>query len=120
MFLADTNIFLEILLKRDKKERCKKFLDDNIINLSMTDFSLHSVGVILFRYGKVDVFLKFAEDVALNAKLLSLPIESYHIRARKLLNLFMEMNCGMFKSAYPSLYGECVTCSVVGVDLNGR
>ena len=89
MFLADTNIFLEILLKRDKKERCKKFLDDNIINLSMTDFSLHSVGVILFRYGKVDVFLKFAEDVALNVKLLSLPIESYRevVSASKSFNL---------------------------------
>ena len=56
MFLVDTNVFLEILLKRDKKEDCKKFLDNNIGNLNITDFSLHSIGVILFRYGKEEFF----------------------------------------------------------------
>jgi predicted nucleic acid-binding protein len=50
MFLVDTNIFLEILLTQDKKAICKKFLDKNIGNLHITDFSLHSIGVILFRY----------------------------------------------------------------------
>ena len=29
MFLADTNIFLEILLKQVNKEECKDFLDKN-------------------------------------------------------------------------------------------
>lgn len=45
MFLVDTNIFLEILLGQDKKEDCKKFLNNNIENLNITDFSLHSIGV---------------------------------------------------------------------------
>jgi predicted nucleic acid-binding protein len=27
MFLVDTNVFLEILLKQDKREDCKKFLN---------------------------------------------------------------------------------------------
>jgi len=77
MFLVDTNIFLEILLEREKKESCKKFLDNNIGNLNITDFSLHSIGVILFRYDKEDIFRKFVEDVAPNTKLLSLPIWQY-------------------------------------------
>ena len=42
MFLVDTNIFLEILLGQDKKEDCKRFLNNNIENLNITDFSLHS------------------------------------------------------------------------------
>jgi hypothetical protein len=42
MFLVDTNIFLEILLRQDKKEDCKSFLDNNIENINVTDFSLHS------------------------------------------------------------------------------
>ena len=46
MFLVDTNIFLEILLGQDKKEVCKRFLDKNIGNLNITDFSLHSLGDI--------------------------------------------------------------------------
>jgi len=56
MFLVDTNVFLEILLMQDKNESCKKFLDNNIGNLNLTDFSLYSIGVILFRYGKEDIF----------------------------------------------------------------
>lgn len=89
MFLVDTNVFLEILLGQDKKEGCKKFLDNNIGNINMTDFSLHSVGVILFRYGKEDIFRKFVEDVIPNTKLLSLPMELYRevVNVRKSLNL---------------------------------
>ncbi|MDO9528211.1 MAG: PIN domain-containing protein [Syntrophales bacterium] len=89
MFLADTNIFLEILLGQDKKEECKRFLINNIGNLSITDFSLHSIGVILFRYNKEDSFQKFIEDVMPDTRLLSLPIELYSdvVNVRKSLNL---------------------------------
>ena len=77
MFLVDTNVFLEILLNQDKKEKCKEFLDSNAGNLNITDFSLHSIGVILFKYGKGDIFQKFVEDVLSNIKLLTLPTELY-------------------------------------------
>jgi len=89
MFLVDTNVFLEILLRQDKKESCKKFLDNNIGNLNFTDFSLYSIGVILFRYGKEDIFQKFVEDVMPNVKLLSLPMKLYReiVDVRKSLNL---------------------------------
>lgn len=89
MFLADTNIFLEILLGQDKKEACKTFLIRNIGDLSITDFSLHSIGVILFRYNKEDIFRKFVEDVMPDARLLTLPLELYNdvVNVRKSLNL---------------------------------
>ena len=89
MFLADTNIFLEIFLKQDRDEDCKKFLNDNVGNIHITDFSLHSIGVILFKYDKQNIFQKFVEDVIPNTKLLSLPTELYSevVNARKSLNL---------------------------------
>ena len=89
MFLVDTNIFLEILLGQDKKEDCKSFLNNNIENLNITDFSLHSIGVILFRYGKEGIFQKFVEDVMPDISLLSLPMELYRDLAtdRKDMNL---------------------------------
>ncbi len=89
MFLADTNIFLEILLGQGKKEACKRFLIDNVKNMSMTDFSLHSIGVILFRYNKEDVFQKFVDDVMTDVRLLSLPMEQYRdvVNACKTLDL---------------------------------
>jgi hypothetical protein len=49
----------------------QEVLNDNIGNLSITDFSLHSIGVILFRYSKEEVFRKFVENIMLNIKLLS-------------------------------------------------
>ncbi|MDI6815526.1 MAG: PIN domain-containing protein, partial [Dehalococcoidales bacterium] len=64
-------------------------LDDNVGNTSISDFSLHSIGINLFKDGKEDIFQKFVEDVIPNTKLLSLPMELYKevINARKGLNL---------------------------------
>jgi len=89
MFLVDTNIFLEIILRQDRKKDCMKFLEKNIGNLNITDFSLHSIGVILFRYGKEEIFQKFIEDVIPNTKLFALPMELYRgvVSVRKSLNL---------------------------------
>jgi len=89
MLLVDTNVFLEILLKQDKKEDCKAFLDNNIGNLNITDFSLHSIGVIMFKYGKEEIFRRFVEDIIPNTKLLSLPMELYRevVNVKKILKL---------------------------------
>ena len=95
MFLVDTNVFLEILLRQDKKEDCKSFLDNNIENINVTDFSLHSIGVILFRYGKEEIFQRFVEDVVPNTKLLSLPMELY----REVVNVSKSRNLD-FDDAY--------------------
>ena len=77
MFLVDTNVFLEILLGQAKKEICKRFLDDAAAELHISDFALHSIGVILFRYHKEDVFLGFISDVLPRIAILALPIDSY-------------------------------------------
>jgi len=77
MLLVDTNMFLEILLGQSKKEECKQLLESNIGSLSITDFCLHSIGVILLRYDKRDVFQRFIDDVLPNVRLLSLPTGLY-------------------------------------------
>lgn len=89
MFLVDTNIFLEILLVQDKEEDCKEFLDKNSENIHLTDFSLYSIGIAMFRYEKEDIFGNFVEDVLTTVTLLSLPKGGYGavIKAKKNLNL---------------------------------
>ena len=89
MFLVDTNIFLEIFLDQIKEENCRIFLNNYIGKLNITDFSLHSIGIILFKYNKEDIFQKFIEDIVPNVKLLSLPMEKYIeiINVKKSLNL---------------------------------
>jgi len=89
MFLVDTNIFLEVILSQDKKENCKNFLNKNIGKINITDFSLHSICIILLRYGKEDIFQKFIKDVLPNVKILSLPLELYSeiVSIKRRLNL---------------------------------
>lgn len=77
MYLVDTNIFLEILLKQAKSQKCKYFLDKHLGGLNITDFSLHLIGVILLKQNEDDVFLKFLNDTAPKVKLTSLPKEQY-------------------------------------------
>ena len=78
MYLIDTNVFLEILLSQERRETCKRFLDTNIGSIYITDFSLHSIGVILFRNAKEDIFQKFAEDVISNIEVIGLRKELYN------------------------------------------
>ncbi len=77
MYLADTNIFLEILLKQEKSELCKNFLKNNFESLNISDFTLHSIGVILFRQKEENLFLNFIEDMFSHIDVKSLPKENY-------------------------------------------
>src|SRR4030042_2358341 len=77
MHVIDTNIFLEILLTQEKREICKRFLDANVGTLHISDFSLHSIGVILFRNNKEGIFKKFADDVIPKVEIIGLSKESY-------------------------------------------
>lgn len=87
-YLVDTNVFLEILLDQNKKEICKNFLRSNIENLFISDFSLHSIGLILFKYNRSRQFLTFLEDVLDKLEILSLSKANY----RNIININMEYN----------------------------
>jgi uncharacterized protein len=76
-FLFDTNVFLEILLDQEKKEVCKKLLNDNIGSIFLSDFSLHSIGVILLKQKKGKIFDQFLKDILPHSTILSLPKEKY-------------------------------------------
>ena len=77
MILADTNIFLEILLDQNAKERCKAFLNANKGGLAISDFSFHSIGVILFSKGKHEVFNQFIQAILPYISVYSLSKPSY-------------------------------------------
>jgi hypothetical protein len=65
--LLDTNIFLEIILDQERASEAKKLLlrtDQHDFYLS--DYSLHSVGLLLFRRNQHQMFQEFVQDVILN------------------------------------------------------
>ncbi len=67
MYLVDTNIFLEGLLHQDKADDVRVFLQSIDFNtIFMTDLSLHSIGIILFRLDNFELFISFLEDVVVD------------------------------------------------------
>ncbi|GAB4542451.1 MAG: type II toxin-antitoxin system VapC family toxin [Anaerolineales bacterium] len=65
--LLDANIFLEILLAQENAESAKALLSQSAHHqFFITDYSLHSIGVLLFRMKKRETFSAFIEDVLIN------------------------------------------------------
>ncbi len=77
MYLVDTNIFLEILLDQKRSSDCKYFLEKNYDKIFISDFSLHSIGVILYKYKKKKIFEKFIKDILSEIKISNLPSKAY-------------------------------------------
>ena len=64
VFLIDTNVWLERLLGQDRSSEVGVFLERTPSSaMAMTDFSLHSIGVILGRLKRHDVLGAFVEDL---------------------------------------------------------
>jgi hypothetical protein len=64
MYLLDTNIFLEILLQREKSKASKHlFIANSSTDLFISDFSLHSLGVFLFQRNRHETYVRFVKDI---------------------------------------------------------
>ena len=66
MYLIDTNIFLEVLLDREKREECERFLkkiENGEIFGIVTSFTLHSIAIILEKLGSLEDYKKFLEII---------------------------------------------------------
>ena len=67
-FLLDTNIVLEVILEQANSAEVRTLLsriDEH--EFFVSDYSLHSVGVLLFRLGRHDVFGQFLDDMMVDA-----------------------------------------------------
>jgi len=76
MFLLDTNVWLERFLDRERSGEVKAFLDQTPSErLFITDFALHSIGIVLCRLGKAEAFLKFVRDAFVDGAVSLLRLE---------------------------------------------
>lgn len=67
MYLLDTNILLELLLRRQKYIEVEAFLRQTPReSLKISDFSLYSLGIVLFRRKMHSLFSKIVEDLLIN------------------------------------------------------
>jgi uncharacterized protein len=64
MYLIDTNVWLERLLDQESSDEAGRFLDRTPPeHLYITDFSFHSIGVIMTRLKHGEAWVRFVQDI---------------------------------------------------------
>ena len=64
--LLDTNIFLEVILDQERANEARTLLSEvEGHEFFISDYSLHSIGLLLFRRGQHEVFRQFLKDMIL-------------------------------------------------------
>jgi len=110
-YLIDTNIFLEILLNQEKKKVCKKCLIDRFGKIAISDFSFHSIGVILFRKKKFETFNSFVNDVLPQIEILTTQRKYY----TEISNIAIQFNLD-FDDAYQVAVAKSRNITIVTMD----
>lgn len=73
--LIDTNVFLELLLAQNQADQAKGVLENSASHsLFISDFSLHSIALLLLRRQQADAFRLFLSDVFSKAGVLMLAL----------------------------------------------
>jgi len=81
MYLLDINIWLERLLDQGRSGEVDEFLSSvPSERLFITDFSLHSVGVILGRLGCMSVFCDFIADLFIESSVTVIALDPVQMR----------------------------------------
>lgn len=114
MYLVDTNIWLERLLDQERSEEVGEFLNHiATAQLLITDFTLHSIGVILDRVEQANVLLVSVDDVLLRGEigLVTLRPESMH----RLVSVMEEYELD-FDDAYQYVAAEQTQATIVSFD----
>lgn len=112
--LIDTSIFLEVILNQQRAEEAKALLSEiTAHDMFMTDFSLHSIGILLFRHRQHEIFQKFCSDMIRNSgvKVLSVPVEDMGKIANSARNFHLD-----FDDAYQYVTAESHNLTIVSFD----
>jgi len=114
MYLLDSNIFLELLLDQDKADDVEKLLRSiRGEELCISEFSLYSVGIVLFRQKLYDIFVRFVDDLILTGgiRLLKLAPED----VKQLAEVAQRFNLD-FDDAYQYTIAERHDLTIVSFD----
>ena len=80
--LIDTNLFLEIILEQENAEQAKSLLQRTREHeFFITDYSLHSIGLLLFRRRQHDAFKSFLRDLTVRAGITVISVSTDQMEA---------------------------------------
>jgi uncharacterized protein len=109
--LIDTNIFLEVLLEQKRWKLCEEVLRKHKGESALTDFALHSIGIVLLGRQESALFNAFLDDVLVRNDLLTLPSNEY----ARLISIHQKHRLG-FDDAYQLAAAEHYTLELLTLD----
>ncbi len=114
MFLLDRNIWLERLLGQGQAEVVAELLDTlSPSDMCITDFTLHSIGVICNRLNQRDVFVKFVDDVLIDAGVVLVSIPANQMKIVVEIMALFRLD---FDDAYQYVAAELEKATIVSFD----
>jgi len=114
MYLVDTNIWLERLLNQEKADEVAQFLSKiPSEHLMMTDFTFHSIGVILSRHNEQETLQRFTQDVLIDGAVTLVSLEPTDIQ--RLIETMTEYKFD-FDDAYQYVAAEKYSVDLISFD----
>ena len=115
-YLIDTNVFLELLLGQKKALDVRQFFRKvESVNISLSDFSLHSIGIILLKLKKGKSFIDFIDDLILTGGVQILSL--YPEDMLKLIEVAKRYGLD-FDDAYQYIVAEKFSLKIVSFDVD--
>ena len=113
-FLVDTNVWLERLLEQEKSDEVKRFLDEVSPDvLFISDFSVHSIAIIMSNLEKYDDYFIFIDDLFINAEMIQLELAPEE--TKEVFEKIKESNLD-FDDAYQYYIGQKYNLKIVTFD----
>jgi predicted nucleic acid-binding protein len=114
MWLIDTNVWLERLLDQQRSGEVALFLERIPSDrLWITDFSFHSIGVILDRLGRPEILLVFVQDMFMDSDVSLVRLEPEDTQG--LVNVMKDLGLD-FDDAYQYVCSEKYNLTIVSFD----
>ncbi|AEH22443.1 PilT protein domain protein [Thermodesulfobacterium geofontis OPF15] len=112
--LIDTNIILEILLNQERANEARKLLEnsDNFA-FFLSDFSLHSIGILLFRTKRHYSFYQFLKDMIFSEILSILSLSCEDMNRVIEVSTRFDLN---FDDAYQYVVAEKYGLTIISFD----
>ena len=112
--LLDTNIFLEVILDQERANEARTLLSEvEGHEFFISDYSLHSIGLLLFRRGKHEVFRQFLRDMILGVGVAVIALSAQEMES--LIEVAQRFNLD-FDDAYQYAVAERYGLTIVSFD----
>ena len=112
--LLDTNVWLEMLLRQERSAEARSLLEAiPLAEVTITDFSVHSIGIILTNARKDEDFGKFLSDVLQGTPITEVRLA--HVDLSRLLDVRKQYRLD-FDDAYQYVAAEKHDLTLVSFD----